>query len=100
MILRLVVFAVLFAASVPLIAPSPIAAAPQRKSPRMLDAGVVADSAAQARSAAGAADRYIVTFRDDVTDPRGLALQLGRDQGGAVTHVYRHALKGFAAKLP
>jgi subtilisin family serine protease len=39
---------------------------------------------------------YIVTFRADESDPDGQARALVAAHGGAVTHVYRAALKGFA----
>ena len=41
-------------------------------------------------------DAYIVVFRAGVADPPGLARRLAADHGAAVTHVYEHALKGFA----
>lgn len=65
--------------------------------PRRLDEGVVGRGQQQQASAG---ERYIVRFRDDEADPRGLALELGRTQGFGVTHVYRYALSGFAARLP
>ncbi len=44
---------------------------------------------------------YIVTFRDDESDPEGQANGLVKAHGGSLTHVYRYALKGFAvANLP
>jgi len=39
---------------------------------------------------------YIVTFRDDESDPEGQANGLVKAHGGSLRHVYRHALKGFA----
>ena len=45
-------------------------------------------------------DQYIVVFKDDVTDPRGLANALSRRNGFAVQHVYEFALKGFAGNMP
>ena len=39
---------------------------------------------------------YIVTFRADESDPEGQAKGLVNAHGGKLTHVYRHALKGFA----
>ena len=44
-------------------------------------------------------DQYIVVFRDDTRDPRALAAQLAREQGGQVLFTYGSALKGFAARL-
>lgn len=49
-----------------------------------------------ARESAG---RHIVVFRDDVQDPRGLAERLAAIHGGRVTHVYEHAIRGFAGEL-
>jgi hypothetical protein len=46
------------------------------------------------------ADQYIVVLRSDVRDPRGYADRLVREHGGTVLHTYRHALRGFAARLP
>jgi len=43
---------------------------------------------------------WIITFRNDVQDARGLALRLSGEQGKAPTFVYTHAAKGFAAWLP
>jgi subtilisin family serine protease len=45
-------------------------------------------------------DSWIVVFRDDVADPAALAHGLVDPAGGEVRFVYRHALKGFAARLP
>jgi len=41
---------------------------------------------------------YIVTLRADESDPEGRANGLVKAHGGTLTHVYRHALKGFAVK--
>ncbi len=44
---------------------------------------------------------YIVTFRDDESDPDGQANALVQAHGGSIRFVYRNALKGFAvANLP
>jgi subtilisin family serine protease len=48
----------------------------------------------------GAADRYIVVFRDGVADVPGLAMLLTLQAGGQLGHVYEHALRGFSARLP
>jgi subtilisin family serine protease len=39
---------------------------------------------------------YMVTFRDDESDPEGQANGLVKAYGGSLKHVYRYALKGFA----
>lgn len=44
-------------------------------------------------------DRYIVVFRDQAPDPRGLAARLVAEHGGTLHHTYTHALRGFAATL-
>jgi subtilisin family serine protease len=43
--------------------------------------------------------RYLIAFREDVTDVRGLAEQLARVHGGDIRHVYEYAVKGFSATL-
>ena len=45
-------------------------------------------------------DRYVVVFRDEVTNPAALTDQLVAQVGGTVQFRYTHALKGFAATLP
>ncbi len=50
--------------------------------------------------AAPAKERVIVVLRDDVADPAAVAQDLGRAHGFTVSHVYRSALKGFAAEVP
>ena len=44
--------------------------------------------------------QYIVVFRDEVTNPRGLANALARRNGFTLRGVYTTALKGFAARMP
>ena len=48
----------------------------------------------------GIPDRYIVLFRGDVADPGAEATAITRAAGGQLHHVYRTAVKGFAATLP
>jgi subtilisin family serine protease len=45
-------------------------------------------------------DQYIVVLRDTVARPADVARELGRRHGFAPLHVYEHALKGFAARIP
>lgn len=45
-------------------------------------------------------DRYIVMFRDDVTDPHGMAEALKGRYGFTKGHVYDRVFKGFSASLP
>jgi subtilisin family serine protease len=56
--------------------------------------------AAPSRSGAAVPDRYIVVFKNGVSDAPGLARQLTEANGGTLRHTYRHALKGFAAAFP
>lgn len=59
----------------------------------------LAGQAATARAPL-ALGRYIVTLRDSVADPAAVARQHTGLLGGSVSHVYSHALKGYAASLP
>ena len=63
-------------------------------------ASLQADAAARLSAGAATSGRYIVVFRDDVSDPAGLANRLVAAGGGELHHTYRYALKGFAATLP
>ncbi|MDQ3806390.1 MAG: S8 family peptidase [Acidobacteriota bacterium] len=47
-------------------------------------------------------DRYIVVLKDDVpaAEVAGAAIELTRTHGGFTTHVYEHALRGFAVTMP
>src|SRR6266702_5589243 len=47
-----------------------------------------------------ASGRYIVLLRDDVFDPEQIAAEHGKAHGFKESHVYRHALRGYAATLP
>ena len=50
---------------------------------------------------APAPNDYIITFRDDESDPEGQANGLVKAHGGSLRHVYRNVLKGFAvSNLP
>jgi subtilisin len=51
-----------------------------------------------AAAAPGQAAKYIVTLHPG-TDPGAVAAEHQRSRGASVTHVYRHALKGYAATL-
>ncbi len=44
--------------------------------------------------------RYIVVFKNSVSNPAMEADQVVRGLGGQLHHVYTHAIKGFAATLP
>jgi subtilisin family serine protease len=44
--------------------------------------------------------QFIIVFKDDVANPRGLANALARQNGLALRGVYTTALKGFAARMP
>lgn len=58
------------------------------------------DAAAAAQAGTVVPGRYIVVFRDDVTDARVSADELGRVHGLGVGFVYSKALKGFSAAIP
>ena len=45
-------------------------------------------------------DQYIVVFHDGVARPRDVAQDLSRRHGLAPLHVYEHAIRGFAARIP
>jgi subtilisin len=48
----------------------------------------------------GASKSYIVVFHDDERDTPGLASEHRRAYGASLSHVYRSALKGYAATIP
>jgi len=74
-----------------------VAACQDSTSPTPTAVAPVRVNAAQA----AAENDYIVTFRDDESDPEGQANGLVKAHGGSLKHVYRYALKGFAvANLP
>ena len=50
--------------------------------------------------AAQSQERVIVVLRHDVADPAAVAPGIVRAHGLTVSHVYRSALKGFAAEAP
>src|SRR5258706_10144992 len=58
--------------------------------------------AAAAGSAAAAAipGRYIVILKDSVSAPGQVASEHAQRYGARVSHVYTHALKGYAATIP
>ena len=50
-------------------------------------------------SGADSPSRYIVVLKDSVREPEAVANDHARDHGAQVSHVYRHALKGYAAAM-
>ena len=56
--------------------------------------------AAGAQAGQPVPDRYIVVFREGVTNGRALAAQMVQAAGGQLHFSYEHALNGFAATLP
>jgi len=52
-----------------------------------------------AQAAGNAPGRYIVVLDESVGQPGSVAAEHTSRFGGSVTHVYRHALKGYAATL-
>jgi subtilisin len=57
---------------------------------------------ATAPAASGGAipGHYIVVLNDSVSAPGAVASEHGKKYGVEASHVYRHALKGYAAKVP
>lgn len=55
--------------------------------------------AQEAPGGGSGADRYIVVLNDDVSSSRDVADQHARRHGARVTHVYEHALNGYAAEI-
>ncbi len=53
-----------------------------------------------AQVAPGNGNRYIVVFRDNVTDPEAVTEQLKGKHGFAKGHVYNRVFKGFSAVIP
>jgi subtilisin family serine protease len=62
----------------------------------LLGLGLVASPHAPAQEPNG---RYIVVLDDSVEDPAAVAADHARRYGAEVTHVYTHALKGYAARF-
>lgn len=62
--------------------------------------GLSAVPSGLAGAAAAAPGRYIVVLDDAVSDPGSVAREHGRRHEVTVSHVYRHALKGYAAAIP
>src|SRR5438874_10115562 len=68
---------------------------------RMIGLCLVAACAISATAAASAsAGKYIVVLKDSVGDPGAVAKQQAKEDGARVSHVYSHALKGYAATIP
>ena len=44
--------------------------------------------------------QYIIVLTDDVTNPRGVAVELSRAHGLELGFTYSHAIKGFSAQVP
>jgi subtilisin len=51
-------------------------------------------------ASAASAGRYIVVLKDAVADPAAVAAEHTRRYGADVSHVYRYALRGYAAAIP
>src|SRR5438067_1095134 len=68
---------------------------------RMIGLCLVAACAVSATAAASAsAGKYIVVLKDSVSAPDAVAREHARDDGAQVSHIYSHALKGYAAAIP
>lgn len=63
----------------------------------LIGAGLVTAPGAPAQEPG---NHYIVVLDDSVTDPAAVAAEHSRRYGAEVTHVYTHALKGYAAIFP
>lgn len=61
--------------------------------------GLLAASLLPAATAQAGPARYIVVLKDSVSDPGSVASEHSRDHGAQVSHVYRFALKGYAAAM-
>jgi len=44
--------------------------------------------------------QYIVVLKEEVRDPTAVAREHARRHGAQVLHIYQHALKGYAARIP
>ncbi len=53
-----------------------------------------------ARASKPVAGQYIVVFKDEVRDPKGLAAQLTKEYNGQLIFAYTKAIKGFSVKIP
>ena len=61
--------------------------------------GIAPNARGQGAPARTVPDEYIVVFKGDVTNVRGLAEALARTHGGRLRFVYTSAVRGFAAHL-
>lgn len=61
---------------------------------------LVSASATTAFASPARVGRYIVVLNDSVGDPQRVANEHSRAFNAAVSHVYRYALKGYAAVIP
>lgn len=68
--------------------------APDAVTPNAESKGIILGGGARAATA------YLVTFRDDVTDVRGVANEMSQRGGFALEHVREHAARGFTAHIP
>ena len=66
--------------------------------------GVLSAALAQAdptaRRSSQVPDRYVVVFKDSVSNTEQAAEAAMRGVGGKIHHKYRHVIKGFAASIP
>ncbi|MGH9003378.1 MAG: protease inhibitor I9 family protein, partial [Acidimicrobiia bacterium] len=62
--------------------------------------GLYALPSATAGASPSSPGRYIVVLRDSVADPGAVSAAHGRAHQAQVSHVYRKALKGYAATIP
>jgi subtilisin family serine protease len=62
--------------------------------------GLALASVGRGHAAEGVVKDWYLVVLDDAADPAAVASELGVRHGLALGHVYRHALRGFAAKIP
>jgi subtilisin len=65
----------------------------------LLGAALVAAGPGAAAALSGSGN-YIVVFKDSVTDPATLAASQTKKLGATMSHVYKVALRGYAATIP
>lgn len=71
----------------------------RRLAVEFLEARLPLDAAAMGPQE-GLWERVIVSFRDDVENPRAAAQEVLGPLSGRLGHVYEHALRGFSAQMP
>jgi hypothetical protein len=78
---------------------APLLAACHEPCDTVADATAPPASSASCSTAGAATQRYIVVLRDDVGEPRDVAIGMARSQGTSADFIYTSSIKGFAARL-